>query len=69
MKISKREFEVLKLIAFEHTAKEIANKLYISIHTVDSHRKSLLDKMNARNTAGMIRIGYERGILHLSKNN
>jgi DNA-binding CsgD family transcriptional regulator len=63
MKISKREKEILTLIAFEYTAKEIARKLYISTHTVDTHRKNLLDKMQARNTAGIVRKGFEYGIL------
>ena len=66
MKISKREKEILTLIAFEYTAKEIASKLYISTHTVDTHRKNLLDKMQARNTAGIVRRGFESGILQLS---
>ena len=61
--LSSREKEVLRLIAFEHTAKEIASILFISTHTVDTHRKNLLFKLKVRNTAGMVRKGFEAGIL------
>lgn len=62
-KISKREKEVLSLIIEEHTTQEIANKLFISLKTVESHRSSLLGKLNARNTAGLVRIALENKIL------
>ncbi|MBK8504633.1 MAG: helix-turn-helix transcriptional regulator [Saprospiraceae bacterium] len=42
--ISDREKEVLELIAYENTNDEIAEKLYISIHTAKTHRKNLLEK-------------------------
>jgi len=66
--ISGREKEVLTLIAYEHNSKEIAKELYISEHTVISHRKSLLEKMNAKNTAGLVRRAFESGILNLTIN-
>lgn len=62
-KVSKREKEVLALIIDEHTTQEIANKLFISLKTVESHRSSLLNKLNARNTAGLVRIAIENKIL------
>ena len=62
-KISRREKEVLKLIVQEHTTQEIANKLFISLKTVESHRSSLLGKLNARNTAGLVRIAMENNLL------
>ncbi|MEE9374165.1 MAG: helix-turn-helix transcriptional regulator [Saprospiraceae bacterium] len=65
IKISKREKEILRLIAYEYTAKEIASKLFISIHTVDSHRRNLLEKMKVKNTAGIVRKGFECGYLQL----
>ncbi len=61
--ISKRETEILKLVAFEYNTKEIAQQLYISAHTVISHRKNLLLKMEVKNTAGLIRRGFELGFL------
>lgn len=62
--ISSREREVLYLIAHENTAKEIASQLYISAHTVISHRKNLMSKLDVRNVAGLVRRGFETGLLH-----
>lgn len=62
-KISRREKEVLKLIVEEFTTQEIAKELFISLKTVESHRSSLLAKMNARNTAGLVRITMENKLL------
>ncbi|MFT4760206.1 MAG: DNA-binding NarL/FixJ family response regulator [Paraglaciecola sp.] len=63
LKISRREKEVLQLIMQEFTTQEIANKLFVSIKTIESHRGSLLSKLNARNTAGLVRIAMEEEIL------
>ena len=63
--ISSREQEVLHLIAYENTSQEIASKLYISSHTATSHRKNLMEKLNVKNTAGLVRRGFELGFLHL----
>lgn len=65
MNISAREYEVLKLIALENTINEIASILYISPHTVISHRKNLLYKLEVRNTAGMVRKAFELGLFTL----
>ncbi len=62
-KVSRREKEVLDLIIKEHTTQEIANQLFISLKTVESHRSNLLAKLNARNTAGLVRIAMENNIL------
>ena len=61
--ISNREKEIIHLIANEYTAKEIAHKLFISQHTVDTHRKNILSKLNVKNTAGMVRRCFECGFL------
>ncbi len=63
-KLTRREKEVLKLIVEEFTTDEIAEKLFISSSTVISHRKSLLRKLNAKNTAGMVKAAFEFGLLH-----
>jgi len=62
-KITRREREVLELIIQENTNQEIAGLLFISLKTVEAHRSSLLSKMNARNTAGLVRITMENKIL------
>lgn len=53
--LTTRELEVLELIGDEFTTPEIADKLCISQHTVISHRKNLLQKLNVKNTAGLVR--------------
>jgi len=61
--ISNREREVLRCIANGHTSDQIAQHLYISHHTVLSHRKNLLSKLGARNTAHLVSIGYLLGLM------
>lgn len=61
--LTRREVEVLKLIADGHTNQEIADKLFISSWTVDSHRKNLLLKFNAKNTAILIKTAVTGGII------
>lgn len=63
--ISNREKEVLNLIAWEYSTKEIAEILYISTHTALTHRKRLLAKFGVRNTAGLIRRAFETKILKI----
>jgi len=53
--ITEREVEILELIVKEFTNQEIADKLFISPRTVDAHRRNLLQKTGARNTAGLVR--------------
>ena len=64
-KITTREKEVLKLIANEYTTHEIANELYLSDHTVITHRRNLLRKLDAKNIGGLIRRAFELRILQV----
>jgi len=57
--ITRREKEVLQLIAEGLINKEIAEKLFISITTVDTHRNSLLSKFDVKNTANLIRLAAQ----------
>lgn len=57
--ITRREKEILKLIAEGLTNIEIAQKIFISSSTVDTHRKNLLAKLNARNTAALVKIALQ----------
>ncbi|RYZ41877.1 MAG: response regulator transcription factor [Sphingobacteriales bacterium] len=61
--LTRREKEILQLITEEFTNQEIADKLFISPHTVDNHRISLLNKMQAKNTAGLVRKALEQGLV------
>lgn len=62
-RLSRREKEVLGLIVDEFTTQEIANKLFISFGTVETHRRNILSKLGARNTAGLVRIAMEYQLL------
>jgi DNA-binding NarL/FixJ family response regulator len=61
--LSKREKEILKLIAEGLTNLEISKQLFISIDTVDTHRKNLYAKLNVKNTALLIRYAIEHNYL------
>lgn len=61
--ITRRESEILKLIADGLTNQEIADKLFISAFTVDTHRKNLLLKFNAKNTATLVKIVVSKGVI------
>jgi DNA-binding NarL/FixJ family response regulator len=62
-KISRRERDVLDLILKEMTTQDIADSLFISLKTVESHRRSLLTKLNVRNTAGLVRVAIENQLV------
>ncbi len=53
--LSAREIDVLKLISEEYSTNEIAEKLFISVNTVESHRKSLMKKLDVKNVVGLIK--------------
>ncbi|PHN04901.1 DNA-binding response regulator [Flavilitoribacter nigricans DSM 23189 = NBRC 102662] len=61
--LSRREKQVLRLIVDEFTTAEIAEKLHISFGTVETHRRNILIKLGARNTAGLVRTAIEYGLL------
>ncbi len=61
--LSDREIEVLRLIAQEYSNGEIAEKLFISIRTVDTHRRNLLEKLQVKNTVGLVKYAIEKGII------
>lgn len=63
--ITRREKEVLELLAEGLTNQEIGARLFVSTTTVDSHRKSLLAKMNARNTAELIKLAFQYKLISL----
>ncbi len=61
--LSKREIEILILIAKEENNPMIAEKLHISIHTVNTHRRNLLLKLGVKNTAGLVRYAINKNML------
>lgn len=61
--LTRREKEVLGYIADGFTNNKIAEKLFISPSTVDTHRKNMLTKLNVNNTAALIRVAVEKGLI------
>ncbi|HWA35156.1 MAG TPA: response regulator transcription factor [Cyclobacteriaceae bacterium] len=61
--LSEREIEVLRLIAQEYSNGEIAEKLFISIRTVDTHRRNLLEKLQVKNTVGLVKYAINKGLI------
>jgi DNA-binding NarL/FixJ family response regulator len=62
-KFTRREREIMELLMQEKTTQEIADTLFISVNTVESHRASLLQKTGAKNIAGLVKVCIERGLL------
>lgn len=63
--LSKREREVLQLVAEGHTNKEVADRLSISPRTAESHRASLMKKLGLDSTADLVRYAARRGLVSL----
>ena len=61
--LSDREKEVLKLIAEGETSREIADRLFISLATVKSHRNNLMKKLEVNDMAGLIKLAIRKGIV------
>lgn len=61
--LSERERDVLRLIALGHTNAEVAEQLYISIRTVESHRAHIQQKLSLSSRAELVRYALERGLI------
>ena len=62
-KLTRREKEVLELIYEENTNQEIADQLFLSVSTVETHRMNLCAKLDARNTAGLVKNAIKMGLI------
>lgn len=62
-KLTRREKEVLSLIMEENTTSQIAEKLHLTVSTVETHRSSLLLKTEAKNVVGLIKYTIEKGLI------
>lgn len=62
-KLTSREKEILILISKEFTTHEIAEKIFISVKTVESHRNNLMQKLAVKNSAGLVRVAFEKGLI------
>jgi len=61
--LTKREKEILKLIAEGCSSQEIADKLFISLRTVETHRLNINQKLDVKNTAGLVKEAIKRGLI------
>jgi DNA-binding CsgD family transcriptional regulator len=61
--LTKRETEVLKLIAMEMTNDAIACKLFVSKRTIDAHRQNLLNKLHVKNSVGLVKAAYRLNLI------
>ncbi|MDI3320677.1 response regulator [Pinibacter soli] len=64
--LTRREKEVLELIAEGLTNNEMAEKLFVSASTIDTHRKNLLMKLNAKNTAELVKLAIVKKLISFS---
>lgn len=62
-KLTRREKEILQLIIDEKTTQEIADTLFLSVSTVETHRMNLINKLGVKNVAGLVKLTLERGLL------
>ncbi len=67
VKISGRELEIIKNIAQGYTNKEIADRLFISTHTVMTHRKNIMCKLGINNTAGLVIYAVKENLVEPSQ--
>jgi DNA-binding NarL/FixJ family response regulator len=65
--LSRRQKEILTLIAEGATSKEIASKLSISLATVETHRRNLMAKLHIRNVAGLVVFAFRAGLIRLQR--
>jgi len=62
--LSPREIEIIILIALEHSGKEISEKLFISSHTVETHRKNIMKKLNIKSTIGLVKYALKNNLIN-----
>ena len=63
-----REQEILHLIVYEYSTREIAEELHISFETVKTYRHNLMTKLNAKNVAGIVREAITGGLVEIEQN-
>lgn len=62
--LSPREMEIIILIALEYSGKEISEKLFISSHTVETHRKNIMKKLNIKSTIGLVKYALKNNLIN-----
>jgi len=67
IKLSAREIEIIQLVAEGLSNKEIAERLFLSVHTVTTHRKNIMGKLGVNNTAGLVMFAIKQNLLGPNK--
>ncbi len=67
IRLSDREIEIVRLVAEGYAAKQVADQLCLSIHTVNTHRKNIMAKLNVNNTAGLVMYAIRENIIAPNK--
>lgn len=67
LKLSKREKQILKMIARGSTSKEIGDELFISWKTVEKHRRNIMEKLNIHNIAGLTRYAVDHNLIPIKE--
>lgn len=61
--LTKREIDILRLVCQELNSQEIADKLFISKHTAETHRRNLLSKIDCKNSVGLVKFAMDNGYI------
>jgi DNA-binding NarL/FixJ family response regulator len=64
---SERELQIIKMICKEYKSKEISDKLFINVRTVETHRKNAMDKCSAKNIIGVILFALKNGMINIDE--
>lgn len=64
--LTARETQIINLMAYEYSEKQIAKELFLSANTIHSHKKRVFQKLSVSNSAGVIRKAFELGILSVA---
>ena len=67
IKLSPREVEIIQLVAEGMSNKEIAERLFLSVHTVTTHRKNIMSKLGVNNTAGLVMFAIRQHLVEPNK--
>ena len=67
LQLSKREKQILKMIARSNTSKEIGKELFISWKTVEKHRRNIMNKLNIHNIAGLTRYAFDHNLIPIKE--
>lgn len=61
--LTDREIQVIKLLAQEYNTKEISEELFVSMHTIDTHRKNIMKKLGVKNTIGIVKYAIKNHLI------